>query len=76
MQSEFSFKELYDVCIKANTPIKLGTREIEAGETVIYLDKVSIGNFDEISQHISANGGFENPPQVAWENTEGMKIIL
>ena len=76
MQSEFSFKELYDVCIKANTPIKLGTREIEAGETVIYLDKVSIGNFDEISQHISANGGFENPPQVSWENTEGMKIIL
>lgn len=56
--------------------MKLGTRQVEAGETLIYLDKVSIGNFDEISQHISANGGFENAPLITWETVEGMRIIL
>lgn len=76
MQPEFSFKELYDVAIKANYPIKLGTREIEAGETIVYLDKVSIGNFDEISQFTTASGGYENAPQVSWETVEGMRIIL
>lgn len=67
---EFSLKELYDVRIKSTYNIEIGKRKIDPGETIALFDKLSIANFNEIQQIVSARGGFGNQGRVFWTTTQ------
>ena len=40
MTEGIGFKELYQVSLKTTYPIEMGSRSIEAGETVALFDKI------------------------------------
>ena len=69
-----SFKELYDVSLKATYSIEVGGNIVEPGETVASFDKIQIANFQEIKNVVSANGGFNNRAHIYWESTKEIKI--
>jgi hypothetical protein len=76
MNSEFGLKELYEVSLKATYPIEVNGRIIEVGETIALFDKIQLANFSETKKFISANGGFDNRPQVWWEETKDIQFNL
>lgn len=65
-----SFKDLESFRIKATYNLKIGNREFEPGETIVYIDKIQMSGFNEIHSLISANGGYENRARVYWETTK------
>lgn len=72
--NEFGFKDLYDVVLKSTYPIEIGGRTIDVGEVVAVFDKIQIGNFNEIKEHIPARGGIGNQALVWWEDTKEVRI--
>ena len=64
----FGTKELYEVVLKANSPMNFGLRKIEAGEPVLYFDKIAMSMLSENSRPILARGGWGNMPHVIWED--------
>ena len=62
----FGIKELYEVVLKAKTPMNFGFRKIEEGEPVLYFENVSMAVLSEDSRPIMARGGWGNMPQVIW----------
>lgn len=72
--AEFSMKELYSVVLKTTYPIEIEGQEIEAGEVVAAFDKIQISNWKEISNYVTAHGGYQDAPRVWWENTKDVKI--
>ena len=74
MNNELSFKELYDVSLKATYPIEVGGNSIESGEIIASFDKIQLANFQEIKSTISANGGYGNTSLITWESTKEVKI--
>ena len=74
MTNELSFKELYEVSIKATLPIEVGGRCIEAGETIASFDKIQIANFQEIKNVVSAKGGYGNQSLITWDSTKEVKL--
>lgn len=71
---EFSFRELYDVTLKATYDIEARGRTIQAGEPIVIFDKIQIANFQEIEQHITAHGGFEDQTRVTWTSTKEVRL--
>lgn len=76
MEREFSFKELYDVVLKATYDIEIDSRVYEKGEVIAAFDKITLGTIDEIKKYTAAKGGFDNRAQVFWERTEQIPITL
>ena len=72
----FGIKDLYEVVLRANTPMNFGFRKIEAGEPVLYFENVSIANLTEGSRPIIARGGWGNMPRVIWEDRTEMTFSL
>lgn len=64
----FGTKELYDVVLKANTPMSFGSRKVEVGEPIMYFEKVNFASLNEQSKPIMARGGWGNMPQVIWDD--------
>ena len=73
-QVDFSFKELYEVSLKATLPIEVSGNLVEVGETIAFFDKIQIANFQEIKNLASANGGWDNRAHIHWESTKEIKI--
>ncbi len=76
MEEKLGMKELYDVCLKALTPIKIGDRTFETNETILAFDRIQMSYFQEQSSRVSANGGFNNNNLINWENTHAMNFSL
>lgn len=70
MENNFSFKELYDVSLKATYPMEINGRKYEIGEVVTTFDRIQIANFNEIKLRAAATGGFDNRAHVIWEDTK------
>ena len=64
----FGIKELYDVVLRAKTPMDFGKRYVEAGEPVLYFENISMSVLSETSRPIFARGGWGNMPHVIWED--------
>lgn len=60
METEFSFRELYDVVLLATSPVTIKNRTIQPGEVIAYFDKISLANFEEIKKSVTAHGGFDD----------------
>ncbi len=69
-----SFKELYDVYLKATYPIEIGNRKFEVGEPIIHLDRIQISGFDEVRQYVTAHGGFNDLTRITWDTTKDFRI--
>jgi hypothetical protein len=74
--NEFGLKEIYDLTLKATYPIEMAGRKFEPGEVIARFDKIQLANFKEITNRISANGGFDNRARVWWEETKEIRITL
>ena len=67
IEQYFGVKELTEVTLRAKTPMTFGTRQIEAGEPVLYFENISIANLSENHMPVMARGGWANMPHVIWE---------
>ena len=76
MNTEFGFKELYQVFLRATSEIKVGDRVVNPGEVIAYFDKILIGNFDENSRIVTAHGGFDDRDLVWWESTKNVSLVF
>ena len=72
----FGVKELYEVVLKAKTPMQFGSRHLETGEPVLYFEKVNIAALTERNNIIMARGGWSNMPRVIWEDRSEVQFSL
>lgn len=72
----FGTKELYQVVLKANTPMSFGYRQVEVGEPVLYFEKVNLAMLTEDSRPIMARGGWGNMPHIIWEDRSEINFTL
>lgn len=73
---DFSFKELYDVSLKATYPFEVCGRHFDKGEVIAIFDKINIANLREIKTKVSSKGGFNNSDLVTWESTKEVDITF
>lgn len=76
VEQYFGTKELYQVCLKANTRMTFGSRTVEVGEPVLYFDHISISSLSEYAKPIIARGGWGNLPRVIWEDRSEMTFSM
>lgn len=72
--SEYSLKELYDVILKATYPIEIDGKTVLANETVAIFDKIQIANFKEVTQLVTAHGGYQDMDRVWWETIKEIQL--
>ena len=72
----FGIKELYEVVLKAYSPMQFGSRRLEAGEPVLYFEKVNMSVLNERQFAIMARGGWSNMPRVIWEDRSEVQFSL
>lgn len=75
-ESLMNFKELYDVYLKLTYPVEIGGKVFEEGEIIATFDKIQIAGLNQISEYITANGGFDNRAHVYWENTKEIQLTF
>lgn len=77
MQDEyFGIKELYEVVLKAKTPMFFGNRTLETGESILYFEKVNMALLSEKNSVVMARGGWSNMPRVIWEDRSEVQFSL
>lgn len=72
----FGHKELYQVTLRAKTPMQFGNRYIEAEEPVLYFDNIDMSLLQEQSRPIFARGGWENMPHVIWDERKEVTFTM
>ena len=72
----FGIKQLYEVVLKARTPMHFGSRYVEADEPVLYFENINISLLSEKNTSIMARGGWANLPQVVWEDRSEVTFSL
>lgn len=72
----FGVKELYEVVLKAKTPMQFGSRKLEVGEPVLYFENINMSVLSERSTAIMARGGWSNMPRVIWEDRSEVQFSL
>lgn len=65
-----SFKEFENVRIKATYNMELGDRTIEENEIILFFDRIQIAGLQELTEVVTANGGYDNRAHVYWETTK------
>ena len=76
MNNEFGMKELYSVFLKTTYPMRINGKDFDEGEIIAAFDKIQLANFQEIQKAVSANGGFDNRPQVIWKSTKEVDFVF
>lgn len=72
----FGTKELYEVVLRANTPMQFGSRYIEEDEPILYFENINLALLSERSVPIMARGGWSNMPRVIWEDRSEVSFSL
>lgn len=72
----YGMKELYQVVLKAKTPMQFGSRYIEKDEPILYFEHVNISLLSQRNNPIIARGGWANLPQVIWEDRSDVTFSL
>lgn len=72
----FGVKELYEVVLKAKTPMQFGNRKLETDESILYFEKVNMAVLSEKNNVIMARGGWSNMPRVIWEDRSEVQFSL
>ena len=72
----FGHKELYEVVLRAKTPMQFGDRYIEAEEPVLFFDNISMSTLTEQNRPVFARGGFGNLPRVIWDDRSEVQFQM
>ena len=72
----FGHKELYEVVLRAKTPMQFGDRYIEAQEPVLYFDNVNMSLLTEQNRPVFARGGWANMPRVIWDERSEVQFQM
>ena len=72
----FGHKELYEVVLRAKTPMQFGNRYIEAEEPVLYFNNVNMSLLTEQNRPVFARGGFGNMPRVIWDERSEVQFQM
>ena len=75
-EQNFGSKDFYEIIIRATSNIKLGERNIEAGEAVLILKSGELLTMTEKVRPVFARGGYGNQPLIAWEDRQGITFTL
>ena len=65
---QFGVKDLYKVVMRATYNMKVGNRDIVAGEPILYLDGAQMFAMAQSTGYRAARGGKHNLAHVVWEN--------
>lgn len=76
METQFSFKDLYNVSIKSTQSMEINGKVIESGEVIGYFDKIQLSNFQEVKNEVSARGGWDNRGHVFWTTTKEIQLMF
>ena len=76
MDQYFGHKELYEVVVRAKTPMQFGERYIESQEPILYFDNVNMSLLSEQSRPVFARGGWGNMPRVIWDERSEVQFSL
>lgn len=76
MEQYFGAKELYEVVLRAKTPMKFGDRYIESEEPVLYFEHINMSVMQERNSTIMARGGWENLPHVVWQDRSEVRFTM
>ena len=76
MDQNFGHKELYEVVLRAKTPMNFGDRYIEADEPVLYFDNIQMSVLTEQSRPVFARGGWGNMPRVIWDDRKEVQFQM
>lgn len=76
MDQYFGHKELYEVVLRAKTPMQFGNRYIEAQEPILYFDNVNMSLLTEQNRPIFARGGWANMPRVIWDDRNEVQFQM
>ena len=76
MDQYFGHKELYQVVLRAKTPMQFGNRRIEADEPVLYFDDINMSLLTEQNKPVFARGGYENMPRVIWDERSEVQFQM
>lgn len=72
----YGMQELYQVVLKAKTPMQFGSRYIQKDEPVLYFENINISLLSQRNNPIMARGGWANLPQVVWEDRSDVTFTL
>ena len=75
-QEYFGLKELRSVVIRAREGITIGNRTFEAGEPVLYFEKIQMANLQEGNNIVAARGGYGNYPRVVWQSFNDLVFTM
>ena len=73
---EFSFKELYQVVLKATSNIEINGQIIKPNETIAAFDKIQLADFKEKTKMVTAHGGYQDLDRVWWESPEEINLVF
>ena len=67
MDNLVGMKELYDINIRLNQPLQIGSRKYDINETILSFERADIAQINESKHHKTAKGGFNNNLLIDWE---------
>jgi hypothetical protein len=73
---QFGAKDLYKVVIRATSNMKVGNRDIVAGEPLLYLDSAQFMAVAQQNAYVSARGGRHNMSHVIWERSGEVNFVI
>ena len=76
LDQNFGHKELYEVVLRAKTPMQFGSRMIEEQEPVLYFNSINMSLLSESNSPIFARGGWANMPRVIWDDRKEVTFQL
>lgn len=72
--SEFTFREIDNITLRATYPFQIGNRQIEKNEPIAFFDHLEIFGLQENSEFVSADGGFGNRSWVFWNTVKEINL--
>lgn len=69
-------KELYDINIRLNQPLKIGNRQYDINETILSFEKAELAQLTQNIGTKAARGGFNNNLLIDWETDKEVTFAV
>lgn len=76
MFENYGIQQIYSVCIKAISPVKIGDKQYGSNETILYLKDVEAGKLVEENSMRSAEGGQYSRRLVQWLTHNNINFVI
>ena len=76
MFEHYGIQQIHSICIKANSPVKIGNKWYSENENILYLDDVEVGKLVEENTIRSAEGGQNSPRLVQWLTHNNVNFLV